>query len=197
MAVRDTLMKIEELVAHASHLPLTGKALIDEDKLVALINEFRDELPQELGHAEEIIRERDSMVHAAQQESEKIIQDAKKQAQTLIDESDVVIKARDKARVIETQAHQKANDIVATARAQARQYQDSVQDYANQVFDQLIANVTTTFNGVQNLNAGFRQALQVLQQSKIAMNQQAYNQAQNYDQVQNYPPDPNYPNPQN
>lgn len=194
MAVRDTLNKIETLIASASHLPLTGKAIIDEETLLHLIEEFRNELPQELGRAEEVLSERESMLRAAQLEAEKIIKEAKQQAQALVDESDVVIKAREKARMIETQAHQHGNEIVAGARNQARQFQDDVQTYANQVFDQLIANVTNTFNTVQNLNSNFRQALQVLQQSKIALNQQAYNQAQ--DPYQNY--QPNYQqNPQN
>ena len=195
MSVRDTLSKIENLVAGASHFPLTKKAIIDEEDLLRLIDEFRKELPQELGHAEEIIREREEIIHAAQQDSEKIIREAEKKAQALVDESDVVIKARDKAQSIETQAYRHANEIVTNARNQARQYQDSVQIYANQVLDSLSQNVTTTFNEVQNLNACFRQALQVLQQSKVALNQQAYNQSQVYNQPQDYnqPPNPNYP----
>lgn len=188
MAVRDTLSKMENLVAGASHLPLTGKALIDEDELVQLINEFRDELPQELGHAEDIIRSSNEIVRDAQQEAENIIKQAEKRASQLVDENDVVTKAREKARIIETQAYQKSNEIIVNARMQARQYQEGVQIYANQVFDQLIANVTNTLDNVQNLQAGFKHAIQILQQSKIALNQQSYNQMQ--EQNQNYQQNP-------
>ena len=62
MAVRDTLNKVENLVASAWHLPLTGKATIDEEKLVQLVDELRDGLPQELEQAENIIRERDNIL---------------------------------------------------------------------------------------------------------------------------------------
>ena len=207
MAVRDTLNKIENLVASASHLPLTGKALIDEDDLLHLIDEFRNELPQELGHAEEIINDSNEIIRNAQIEAEKIIKQAEKRAALLVDENDVVTKARDKARMIEIQAHQQSNEIISNANAQARQFQESVQQYANQVFDQLISNVNSTFGNFQHLNATFKHALQVLQQSKMAVNQQSYNQAKaqnqnyaqniNYAQNPNYPQDPNYPqNPQ-
>ena len=37
MAVRETLDKIEYLVSGASHLPLTGKVIIDEEKLTQMI----------------------------------------------------------------------------------------------------------------------------------------------------------------
>ena len=98
MAVRDTLNKVENLVAGASHLPLTGKALIDEDELSALIDELRNALPQELDRAEQIIRDRESMIQSAQQQAEKIIKDAQRQAERLVDENDIVLKARKNAQ---------------------------------------------------------------------------------------------------
>ncbi len=189
MAVRETLDKIEYLVSGASHLPLTGKVIIDEEKLTQMIEEFRNELPQELGKAEEVLREREEILRAAQQESEQIIRHAEQRAIQLVDENDVVTKAREKARVIETQANQKSNEIIASARNQARQYQEAVHQYANQVFDQLMANVTNTLNSIQATENNLKQATQVLQQSKNAMNQQTYAQSQNQ-QMAEYNPNP-------
>ena len=62
--------------------------------------------------------------------------------------------------------------------------QDNADRYANQVFDQLIAHVTQTFQGVQNAQAGLEQARQILMQAKAQMNQQAAQQA--YAQPQPY-----------
>ena len=184
MAVRDTLNKVENLVAGASHLLLTGKLLIDEDELTALIDELRHALPQELDRAEEIIRERDNILKTAQEQADRIIKQAEKRAEMLVDENDIVTKARENARTVVTQAHQKSNEIVERARSQARQLQDNANLYANQVLDQLIANVTNTFNGVQAAEANLEQARQVLQQSKITVNQNAYaySQSQDYQQ---------------
>ena len=197
MAVRDTLNKIEELVASASHLPLTGKALINEDELLKLIEEFRNELPQELGHAESIINERENILRSAQIEADKIIKQAEKQAQKFVDENDVVIKAREKARLLEIQAQREYAEAVANNRVQIQQFQNGVNQYANQVFDQLIANVTNTANSVNDLEMILKNAMQVLQQSKAALSQQAYanahaQQMQNYQtqQPQNYQQNP-------
>lgn len=194
MAVRDTLNKIETLVASASHLPLTGKALINEDDLLQLIDEFRNELPQELGRAEEIIHDRENIIRMAQSEADKIIKQAEKRAVQLVDENDVVTKAREKARIIEIQAHQQAAQILESSRTQARQFQEGVNQYSHQVFDNLIANVANTANSINDMENILKQAMQVLQQSKIALSKQAYanaqaQQAQNY-QSQNYPQNP-------
>ena len=198
MAVRDTLNKIEELVASASHLPLTGKALIDEDELLKLIEEFRNELPQELGRAEEIIGERTRMLEAAQKQADLIIKQAEEQALRLVDESDVVIKAREKARVMEIQSQRECATILANNRTQAQQFQQNVNQYANQVFDHLIANVASTANSVNDLEIVLKKAMQVLQQSKAAFIQQTYANYQPQ-QPQNYQPQyqPNSEQPQN
>ena len=193
MAVRDTLNKVEELVAGASHLPLTGKALIDEDELSALIDELRHALPQELDRAEEIIRERDNTIKAAQEQAEKIIKQAEQRAERLVNENDIVLQARENARMVVSQAHQKSNEIIERARADARQLKTQATQYVNQSLDQLIAHVTNTFNGVQAAEANLEQARQVLHQAKVTMNQEVYS----YSQAQTQPQPPQQPQPQN
>jgi hypothetical protein len=199
MAVRDTLNKIEELVASASHLPLTGKALIKEEELLKLIEEFRNELPQELGRAEEVLSNRDNIIRMAQIESDKIIKQAEKRAAQLIEENDVVTKAREKARITELQAQQKAASILENSRIQAKQFQEGVNQYSHQVFDQLINNVVNTANSINDMELILKQAMQILQQSKMALTKQAYANSQVQTQPEQNPQDyqQNPQNPQN
>ena len=173
MAVRDILNKIEDLVAGASHLPLTGKALIDEEVLANLVEELRNELPQELEHAEKIMGERDQIIQNAHADADEIIKQAKIQAEQLVDENDVVMKAREKSRMVLSQAQSQESEIMERTRINSQQLQEDVDRYANQVFDQLIAHVTSTFQGVQAAEAGLEQARQILQQAKLQMNQQS------------------------
>lgn len=216
MAVRDTLNKVENLVASASHLPLTGKALIDEEELVHLIEELRKELPQELDRAEQIIRDCDNKIKAAEKEAERIKKQAEKRAEQLVDENDVVTKAIAKARTIETQANQKAAEIVEHANSEARTLRLSAQQYANDVLDKLISNVTGTAETVHAIHTNLEGAYRVLSQAKMAFgntnntysysqppapeyqqqnfsqpqqNYQQQNMPQNYQQ-QNYPQNP-------
>ena len=188
MAVKDTLAKIENMTAGAPHLPLTNKMLISEDEFIHLVEELRKELPQELEHATEVMQERDNIIKNAQAEAANIIKQAQLQAEQLMDENDIVIKAREKSRMVLSQAQQQEAEIMERTRQNARQLQDDADRYANQVFDQLIAHVTNTFQGVQQAQAGFENARQILQQAKVQMNQQAaqQNYAQSYGAQQNY-----------
>ena len=193
MAVRDTLNRIENLVASASHLPLTGKAVIEEEDLVKLVEDLRRDLPQELERAEEIMHDKDNIIQAAQQEADKIIKQARLQAEQLVDENETVMKAREKARMILTEVQQQEAEIMERTRRQSQTLQEQADAYANQVFDQLITHVTSTFQGVQNAQQGLEQARQILQQAKIQMNQQAAQYTYSQQQAQNYQgPPPGY-----
>ena len=200
MAVRDTLDQIEKIVDNASHLPLTGKILIEDEELSHLVGELRRDLPQELERAEKILRDRDEIIKSAQEQADSIIKEAKLKAERLIDENDVVIKAREQARMVIAEAQRQESEILENTRQQARLLQEQADRYANQVFDQLIAHVDNTFQGVQAAEAGLQQAQQILKQSKFQMNKQsaqnAYANASSYgisQQQQNqYPPQANY-----
>lgn len=184
MAMRDTLNQLQKLVAGASHLPLTGKALIDEDELIHLIDELAHDLPEELKEARAVIDERDHILEKAQEHSDSIIKQAKIHAEQLVNENDVVIKARETSRMIIAQAQQQSQEIMETTQRQSQQLRNDADNYANQVFDQLIAYVTSTFQGVQAAEAGLQQARQILQDAKVSMNQQASQYAYTQSQQQ-------------
>ncbi|MBQ3971664.1 MAG: ATPase, partial [Selenomonadaceae bacterium] len=78
MSVRDILDKIENLVAGASHVPLSGKCMIDENDLVHLVEELRNDLPNELSQANQIMKDREKILGDAQKEADHIVDEAKK-----------------------------------------------------------------------------------------------------------------------
>lgn len=177
MSVRDTLDQIENLVAGASHVPLSGKCMIDEDALVHLVEGLRNDLPNELDQAGQIMADRDKIVEDAHKEAERITEQAKKYAQQKIDEHEIVAQAKDKSRAILQQTQEQEREIMERTRQNAQQLREDADRYANQVFDQLIVHVTNTFQGVQQAEQGLQQARQVLLQAKEQMSRNMQNAA--------------------
>ena len=160
MAVTDTLKKLEDLVADASHFPFTDKALVNDDEIVHLIEELRIDLPKELNNAAQVMREKDT-----------ILGDAKEaRANQLLEESEIVIQAKERARAIMQQTQEQARALMEQTQANAARLQSDADAYANQVFEQLIAHVGSTFKGVQQAEAGLNQAMNVLRTAKAQMN---------------------------
>ena len=200
MAIRDVLEDLENLVADAAHVPLSGKCMIDENDLVHLVEELRNTLPTALSQAEDIMTERETIIAKARSEAEHIVGEAKKEAERRVANSVIEREARDRARAImeETdeksraalaEANEKASAMIneATERAQAMveearsrgeeiytqvmQKKQNVDEYANQVFSQLISYVTNTSDGVNQASQVLAQAKTRLQEAQAEMNQ--------------------------
>jgi len=199
MAIRDVLEDLENLVADAAHVPLSGKCMIDENDLVHLVEELRNTLPTALSQAEDIMTERETIIAKARSEAEHIVGEAKKEAERRVANSVIEREARDRARAIMEETDEKsraaladANDKAtamineATERAQAMveearsrgeeiytqvmQKKQNVDEYANQVFSQLISYVTNTSDGVNQASQVLAQAKTRLQEAQAEMN---------------------------
>ena len=73
MSVSTILDEIENLVVDAKRMPLTNSIFISESDLVRLLDNLRQELPNELANAQEIMDSRDEIMNQARGESEQII----------------------------------------------------------------------------------------------------------------------------
>ena len=85
MGVRETLNKIENMVATAKTFPFTGHILINDNDLVHYVEELRNDLPKELDKAEVIMKERDQIIEDARREAEHIRTEAERQAAAMVE----------------------------------------------------------------------------------------------------------------
>ena len=141
MSVSTILDDIENLVVDAKRMPLTNSIFISESDLVRLLDNLRQELPNELANAQVIMDSRDEILNQARGESEQIISRAKDTAEQMIDESKIVRESQEKAELIMEQTKAQAKELYETSYQQARQLRLNANNYANQVFDHLVLNV--------------------------------------------------------
>lgn len=141
MSVSTILDDIENLVVDAKRMPLTNSIFISESDLVRLLDNLRQELPNELANAQEIMDSRDEILNHARGEAEQIISRAKDTAEAMIDESRIVQESKEKAELIMEQTKGQAKELYDNSYQQARQLRLDANNYANQVFDHLILNV--------------------------------------------------------
>ena len=69
MDIIKSIHELEDLVTNSSRLVFTNKCLIEEDKLVRLIDDIRKEWPSALKEAEEITQNRDKIIEDARAEA--------------------------------------------------------------------------------------------------------------------------------
>ncbi|MBX6378271.1 MAG: ATPase [Clostridia bacterium] len=113
------LDELERLVDDAGHIPLTGKVVVDEEAVYAILDRLRAAIPEALHQAQRIHRERERILSQARDEAEALIQEAKAYAARLTSESSITQRATEEAERILEEARRMSREIRVGAREYA------------------------------------------------------------------------------
>ena len=110
--ISGVLDELEAIVRDASGVPIRkGRAVVDRSDLLVMLDELRGSLPPELAEAEEIRRECRAIVAAAEEEAERIIEDANHRADAMAPETELYRRAERRAREIVDGAERYAEEV--------------------------------------------------------------------------------------
>ena len=107
----DLIEQLEEILDHATKVPLTGKIMIEEDLILEIVDAMRAAIPEEIRQANMIISDRDRLIEQARSDSQRIIERAQKQAEQLIEEDEIVSQSRAYGEDIVRKAQQYSREV--------------------------------------------------------------------------------------
>lgn len=119
----DAQAKLDEIVAlveSAKSMPLSASVLVNKAETLALLDELRAALPDELREAQWVIKDRDDVIDGGRKEAERIVAEARTEATRLVSRTEVM-----------QTATKEAERIVAEAKETARQMRLEVEDYVD------------------------------------------------------------------
>ncbi len=120
MSVYRVIDKLEATVKQGTVL-LFGYRVVSEEKILELIEKLRSSLPDEVGRARTIAKNGDQLVRDAQQKAQAIVTEASSQQTQLIDDHEIVRRARATADIVLREAEDKAARVRSGADAYAAQ----------------------------------------------------------------------------
>ena len=139
MDVLVLIDRLEEMIEDARSFPGFGNsAMVDRDAAFDLIDQMRQTIPEELKQARWIVKERQSMLDEARSESDRVIQQAREEAEKLTSEQEVL-----------KQAEKQGADIVEDSRRREREIRLGAEDYADDVLGNLEGNLGKLLDAVQ------------------------------------------------
>lgn len=130
MDVLVLIDKLDEIVNNARPMPMTDKVMIEREEIYDILDQMRTTIPEEIKQARWIVKERQEMLAEAKAESDRIIKDAREQAERIISEQEVV-----------KMAERNAAQIMEDARAREREIRLGAEDYADEVLETLETNL--------------------------------------------------------
>jgi hypothetical protein len=111
MDILHLVDRLEELFNESSPMPLTHKVMVDEERMLDLIDQMRLAVPDEIKKAQQIINQRDRIIAQAHEEANRTIELSKEQSQKLVDRDEIVERATQRAEEVKRQAQEETMQI--------------------------------------------------------------------------------------
>ena len=147
--VMTLLDDLEEILANASKVPFSEKAIVDSDEIRSIVDDIRLSMPKDIQQAKWVKDEQDRILNEARSEYDKVIIAAKKQAEYLV-ENDIIKK----------EAEKRADALISEAENHSRYIKLRSYEYVDKLFFDMqndIAKVATEY--IQPMNDYFTDML--------------------------------------
>jgi cell division septum initiation protein DivIVA len=105
MDILQMIDRLEELLNESRPLPFTHNVIVDEDRMLDLIDQMRVSIPEEVKKAQQLLAQRDRLIAQAQEEANRRVSIARDQSSELVERDQVVQAAYTQAEQIKAQAH--------------------------------------------------------------------------------------------
>jgi len=131
MELTELMDQLESTVSEAPYIPMTSKAVIDQNLCLELIDRIRAALPEELAEAQGILAAKERILGEAESEAQELRQLGRQQLEQSASESEAVAVAKERAA-----------EIVAEGERQAREMAAAALEYSSSIYGRLEDDLT-------------------------------------------------------
>ena len=140
------LEELEDLIVSSSKMPFSEKGIIDLDVAQKIIEDIRANLPRDIQQARWLDQERDRIISDAKKEYNRMINEAKEQVEYLVNNNNIYKDAQKRADAILREAENHANYMKYRSYEYIDQLLYDMQNDIASVGSQYIDPMTEYFN---------------------------------------------------
>lgn len=139
MDILQLIDRLEELFNESKSIPLTRNVMVDEDRMLDIIDQMRIAIPEEVKKAQQLLGQRDRVLAQAQEEANRTLELARQKADQLASKE-----------MVAQEAQRRAELILSQARTDAENVRMDADDYVMKSLTQLQAELERITNQVVN-----------------------------------------------
>ena len=144
MDILHLVDRLEELFNESRAFPFTRNVMVDEDKMLDIIDQMRVTVPEEVKKAQQLLSQKDRILAQAQEEASRIVTLAKEKAEQIVEREAIVKSAQTRATQIVNQARE---DATVTR----RDADDYVIDSLQSMEEEITRLLTQVRNGIRKI----------------------------------------------
>ncbi len=139
MDILHLVDRLEELINQSRSIPFTHNVIVDEDRMLDIIDQMRVAIPDEVKKSQQILATKDRVIAQAKEEADRTVNIAKEKSDKLTDRDNIVMDAK-----------KKASEIEATAEKQAKRTRAEADEYVAETLTNLEIALERVLNQVRN-----------------------------------------------
>jgi vacuolar-type H+-ATPase subunit H len=139
MDILHLVDRLEELFNESRPIWFTHSVIVDEDRMLDLIDQMRVSIPEEIKKAQQILVQRDRILAQAQEEANRTLALAREKSEGLV-ERDSIVQA----------AQGRADQIIAQARSDGDATRHEADEYVLDALNKLEMEMDRILNQVRN-----------------------------------------------
>ncbi len=139
MDILHLVDRLEELFNESRSVPFTRNVVVDEDRMLDIIDQMRVTIPEEVKKAQQLLAQKDRILAQAQEEAKRIVELSREKAESMVDRESIT-----------KTAQSRADQILAQARADAQATRHDADDYVIDSLQTLEGELTRLMTQVRN-----------------------------------------------
>jgi hypothetical protein len=139
MDILHLVDRLEEVFNAGRPIPFTRGLLVDENRILEIIDQMRVSIPEEVKKAQQVLAQRDRILAQAQEEAARTVQLAKEKGEQLVSQE-----------ALTAQAQVRGEKLLQEARAEAMKIRAEADDYSLDVLMRLEGEAMKSLNQIRN-----------------------------------------------
>ncbi|HOV05851.1 MAG TPA: ATP synthase F0 subunit B [Anaerolineaceae bacterium] len=139
MDILHLVDRLEELFNESKPIWFTHNVIVDEDRMLDLIDQMRVTIPDEIKKSQQLLAQRDRILAQAQEEASRTIALAREKAEKIVEDDPITAAAKTKAE-----------EIIAEARAESEKTKKEADEYVLQILTTMEEEIEKISNQVKN-----------------------------------------------
>jgi hypothetical protein len=103
MDILHLIDRLEEIINESRPIPFTHNVIVDEDRILDLIDQMRVAIPDEVKKSQQLLAQRDRVLAQAQEEANRTLALAREKSEQLVERDSIVQSAQARAEQLVAQ----------------------------------------------------------------------------------------------
>ncbi|MBR6502380.1 MAG: ATPase [Clostridia bacterium] len=145
MTLDDLLEQFDEVLDSGIKIP-GKKSIVDIEKLRAVVDDIRLNIPGEIKQARGIVADRADIITTAKREADGIIRTAEEKAKAMVAQEEIV-----------KMAQEKATEIISNAQGKAKEMRRAAQEFVDDIMRRADEGLTANLGEIRKTRAALKQ----------------------------------------